>query len=149
MARAHLQRYGLQDRDDCNASGCPPSEAQRPAAGGRSLQPSSRSFCGGRKDAGDLCPSGCSPGEGEWETDPFQVVQKNGRAYGRCVSDFKGSIAALIAALKELLEKGKPKYNLSVLLTTDEEVGGYSGLCYLTDQGQVWRSVALHGWLFR
>ena len=36
-----------------------------------------------------------------------------------------------------LLEKGKPKYNLSVLLTTDEEVGGYSGLCYLTDLGQV------------
>ena len=77
------------------------------------------------------------PAEGNWETDPFQVVQKNGRAYGRGVSDCKGSIAALIAALKVLLENGKPKYNLSVLLTTDEEVGGYSGLCYLTDQGQV------------
>ena len=64
-------------------------------------------------------------------------MQKNGRAYGRGVSDCKGSIAALIAALKVLLENGKPKYNLSVLLTTDEEVGGYSGLCYLTDQGQV------------
>ena len=77
------------------------------------------------------------PAEGKWETDPFQVVQKNGRAYGRGVSDCKGSIAALIAALKVLLENGKPKYNLSVLLTTDEEVGGYSGLCYLTDLGQV------------
>jgi len=77
------------------------------------------------------------PAEGNWETDPFQLVQKNGRVYGRGVSDCKGSIAALIAALKALLEKGKPKYNLSVLLTTDEEVGGYSGLCYLTDLGQV------------
>jgi len=77
------------------------------------------------------------PAEGNWDTDPFQVVQKNGRAYGRGVSDCKGSIAALIAALKVLLENGKPKYNLSVLLTTDEEVGGYSGLCYLTDLGQV------------
>jgi succinyl-diaminopimelate desuccinylase len=77
------------------------------------------------------------PAEGPWDTDPFEAVAKNGRVYGRGVSDCKGSIAALIAALDSLLEKGKPKYNLSVLLTTDEEVGGYSGLCYLTDQGLV------------
>jgi len=76
------------------------------------------------------------PGNG-WDTDPFQVVQKNGRIYGRGVSDCKGSVAALISALKALLEKGKPKYNLCILLTTDEEVGGYSGLCYLTDLGLV------------
>jgi len=77
------------------------------------------------------------PAEGKWDTDPFQAVSKGGRIYGRGVSDCKGSVAALIAALRALLEKGLPKYNLSVLLTTDEEVGGYSGLCYLTDLGQV------------
>jgi succinyl-diaminopimelate desuccinylase len=77
------------------------------------------------------------PAEGAWDSDPFQAVVKNARVYGRGVSDCKGSIAALIAALKALLESGKPKYNLSVLLTTDEEVGGYSGLCYLTDLGLV------------
>lgn len=77
------------------------------------------------------------PAEGEWEGDPFQLLEKNGRVYGRGVSDCKGSVAALIAALEALLERGRPKYNLSVLLTTDEEVGGYSGLCYLTDLGQV------------
>ncbi len=77
------------------------------------------------------------PAVGDWITDPFQAVQKNGRVYGRGVSDCKGSIAALIAALKALPETGLPKYNLSVLLTTDEEVGGYSGLCYLTDIGWV------------
>jgi succinyl-diaminopimelate desuccinylase len=77
------------------------------------------------------------PAEGSWDTDPFLLVQKNGRVYGRGVSDCKGSIAALIAALKVLMEKGLPKYNLSILLTTDEEVGGYSGLCYLTDLGHI------------
>ncbi|MDD4161215.1 MAG: ArgE/DapE family deacylase [Methanothrix sp.] len=77
------------------------------------------------------------PAEGDWETDPFQAVAKNGRVYGRGVSDCKGSIAALIAALRTLLESSKLKYNLSILLTTDEEVGGYSGLCYLTDLGEV------------
>ena len=80
----------------------------------------------------DVVPTGNG-----WDTDPFQMVEKNGRIFGRGVSDCKGSIAALIAALKTLLEKGKPKYNLCILLTTDEEVGGYSGLCYLTDQGLV------------
>jgi len=38
------------------------------------------------------------PAEGAWDTDPFQAVQKEGRIYGRGVSDCKGSIAALIAA---------------------------------------------------
>lgn len=76
------------------------------------------------------------PGDG-WATDPFKVTVKDERAYGRGVSDCKGSIAALVAALRTLLAKGMPKYNLSVLLTTDEEVGGYSGLCYLADEGRV------------
>lgn len=76
------------------------------------------------------------PGDG-WATDPFKVTVKDERAYGRGVSDCKGSVAALIAALRALLAKGMPKYNLSVLLTTDEEVGGYSGLCYLADEGRV------------
>ncbi|MDD1736298.1 MAG: M20/M25/M40 family metallo-hydrolase, partial [Methanothrix sp.] len=77
------------------------------------------------------------PAEGAWDTDPFQAMQKEGRIYGRGVSDCKGSIAALIAALRSLLKTGRPRYNLSVILTTDEEVGGYSGLCYLTDLGEV------------
>ena len=77
------------------------------------------------------------PAEGDWDTDPFQAVQKEGRIYGRGVSDCKGSIAALIAALRSVLKTSRPKYNLSIHLTTDEEVGGYSGLCYLTDLGQV------------
>lgn len=85
------------------------------------------------------------PAEGSWETDPFLLTRKNGRVYGRGVSDCKGSIAALIAALRALLQsdnaKSRPthdlRYNLCILLTTDEEVGGYSGLCYLTDIGWV------------
>jgi succinyl-diaminopimelate desuccinylase len=81
----------------------------------------------------DVVPSG----EG-WTTDPFRMTLKDGRAYGRGISDCKGSIAGLIAALKALQESGmRLKYNLSILLTTDEEVGGYSGLCYLTDIGLV------------
>ena len=77
------------------------------------------------------------PTEGDWATDPFELVKKNGRVYGRGVSDSKGAVAALIAALQALLKDKLPKYNLSILLTTDEEVGGYSGLCYFTDIGLI------------
>ena len=80
----------------------------------------------------DVVPAG-----DDWSTYPFEMVLKDGRAYGRGVSDSKGGVAGLIAALQVLLKEGKPKYNLSILLTTDEEVGGYSGLCFFADQGLI------------
>jgi succinyl-diaminopimelate desuccinylase len=80
----------------------------------------------------DVVPAG-----EDWSTDPFEMVQKDGRVYGRGASDSKGAVAGLIAALQMLLKHGKPKYNLSILLTTDEEVGGYSGLCFFADQGLI------------
>jgi len=73
----------------------------------------------------------------DWSTDPFRMVLKDGRAYGRGTSDSKGAVAGLIGALRALLKEGKPRYNLSILLTTDEEVGGYSGLCFFADQGLI------------
>jgi succinyl-diaminopimelate desuccinylase len=80
----------------------------------------------------DVVPAGDN-----WSTDPFKLVKRNGRIYGRGVSDSKGAVAALTVAIKTVLKESKPKYNLHILLTTDEEVGGYSGLCYLTDIGLV------------
>ncbi|MCJ7445602.1 MAG: M20/M25/M40 family metallo-hydrolase, partial [Methanotrichaceae archaeon] len=80
----------------------------------------------------DVVPAGDG-----WSTDPFKLVSSNNRIYGRGVSDSKGAIASLIAALKAFFSEKKPKFNLDILLTTDEEVVGYSGLCYLTDIGLV------------
>jgi succinyl-diaminopimelate desuccinylase len=80
----------------------------------------------------DVVPAG-----DDWSTDPFRMVLKDGRAYGRGTSDSKGAVAGLIAALRALLKDSKSKYNLSILLTTDEEVGGYSGLCFFADQGLI------------
>jgi succinyl-diaminopimelate desuccinylase len=77
------------------------------------------------------------PTSDTWSTDPFVLTQVGDRVYGRGVSDSKGGVAGLVAALQAVMKSGKPKYNLSVLLTTDEEVGGYSGLCYLVDEGLV------------
>jgi len=50
------------------------------------------------------------------------------------VADSKGGVAALFTVLSAMDElEITPKYNLNIALTTDEEMGPYSGLCYLAD----------------
>ena len=86
----------------------------------------------------DVVPAG----EG-WSKDPFALDIRDGRIYGRGVADSKGAVAALIAALRAVEATGRPQRNLLVLLTTDEEGGGYSGLCYFADEGLVKGDVML------
>ena len=79
----------------------------------------------------DVVPAG----EG-WSAPPFETVIKNDRVYGRGVADSKGSVASLLTALSVMHEQNwASKYNLTVALTTDEEIGPYSGLCYFADAG--------------
>ncbi len=69
------------------------------------------------------------PAEG-W--DAFNARVENRKIFGRGAADMKGSIAALLHALE--MVKGKPlKYDISVMMTTDEEFGQSSQLRYLAD----------------
>lgn len=74
--------------------------------------------------------------EGNWSYPPFEGVVENNRVYGRGTADSKSAVAALLTTLRCMDELGmKPKYNLNIALTTDEEIGPYSGLCYFADEG--------------
>lgn len=67
------------------------------------------------------------PAEG-WEA--FKPRVTSGKVYGRGAADMKGGIAALLLALEAL--KGKPlAYDISVMITTDEEYSQASQLRYL------------------
>ncbi len=67
------------------------------------------------------------PGE-HWHSDPFQLTASNNLLYGRGVSDMKGAIACFISAIEEIVTTNKiAKYNLSLLLTSDEEGTGLNG----------------------
>ena len=67
------------------------------------------------------------PAEG-WEA--FKPRLENGKVYGRGAADMKGSIVALLLALESL--KGKHlNYDVSVMITTDEEFSQASQLRYL------------------
>ncbi len=78
------------------------------------------------------------PASGNWSVPPFEVTKKDGHLFGRGVADSKGGVAALLTVLSAMHELNvKPKYNLNIALTTDEEMGPYAGLCYLADLGKL------------
>ncbi|WP_394196250.1 acetylornithine deacetylase [Litoreibacter albidus] len=63
------------------------------------------------------------PVEGQaWDTDPFTVVEKDGKLFGRGTCDMKGFDALALAAVPLALERGV-KRPLQIALSYDEEVG--------------------------
>ena len=64
----------------------------------------------------------------DWHTDPFEFVEKDGYYYGRGTQDMKNSDAALVATFLRLHREGyKPKRDLILALTADEEGGKFNG----------------------
>jgi succinyl-diaminopimelate desuccinylase len=77
-----------------------------------------------------------------WTSDPFKPVVKNGRIYGRGAADMKGSDAAMIYSLRALVETGAHFHgSITPTFTTDEEVGGYTGVNYLIDQKVISKNI--------
>lgn len=62
----------------------------------------------------------------------FSLRQAKNIVYGRGVSDMKFSIPLGIALLNELIEK-QSSLSFSLVVTTDEEVGGFDGAAYLAE----------------
>ena len=71
----------------------------------------------------------------DWHTDPFEFVEKDGYYYGRGTQDMKDSDAALVATLLRLHREGyKPKRDILLALTADEEGGKFNGADWLVRQ---------------
>ena len=68
----------------------------------------------------------------DWHTDPFEFVEKDGYFYGRGTQDMKDSDAALVFTFLRLHREGyKPKRDLILALTADEEGGKSNGADWL------------------
>lgn len=68
----------------------------------------------------------------DWGTDPFKFTEKDGYWYGRGTQDMKDSDAALVATFLRLHREGyKPKRDLILALTADEEGGKFNGAHWL------------------
>ncbi len=78
------------------------------------------------------------PATDKWATPPFKPVIKGNMIYGRGSEDMKGTIAGVLFALKALKSCGiRPKINIQLSFTPDEETGGMTGLGYLVTKGLV------------
>lgn len=58
----------------------------------------------------------------DWQTDPFRVVERDGKLYGRGTTDMKSFTAVALALLPEFLARGM-QIPLHLALSYDEEVG--------------------------
>jgi acetylornithine deacetylase/succinyl-diaminopimelate desuccinylase-like protein len=68
----------------------------------------------------------------DWSTDPFQLVEKDGRFYGRGTQDMKNGDAIMMATLIRLRKEGyKPSRDIILALTADEESGDSNGVEWL------------------
>ncbi len=56
-----------------------------------------------------------------WTVDPFGGEIRDGVLYGRGAADMKSAIAAFVGACARVLEGGRPKGSISLLITGDEE----------------------------
>ena len=74
---------------------------------------------------------------------PFVFVPRvtKNKLFGLGVFDMKFAVASYLRLLRELGDN-LPKYNLGVMLTTDEEVGGENGVKFLLEKGY-WAKVCL------
>jgi acetylornithine deacetylase/succinyl-diaminopimelate desuccinylase-like protein len=71
----------------------------------------------------------------DWSTDPFELVEKDGYFYGRGTQDMKDGDAALVTTFIRLHRDGhKPKRDLILALTADEEGGKFNGAKWLVEQ---------------
>lgn len=74
----------------------------------------------------DVVPSGPVSA---WRSDPFRPELRDGRLYGRGAADMKGSVAAFVVALEQLV-RDWPDHpgTLALLLTSDEEGPAVDGV---------------------
>ncbi len=78
------------------------------------------------------------PTTSSWKTQPFSPVLKHGKIYGRGTEDMKANIAATLIAVEALKRSGvKPKCNIELSFTPDEEIGGRTGFGYLVKKNLI------------
>ncbi len=63
----------------------------------------------------------------------FKPKIKGSKIYGRGSADMKGNVTAMIFAFIEAYEQNK-NLDMALMLTTDEEIGGFDGVNYLLNQ---------------
>ncbi len=80
----------------------------------------------------DVVPTGAMK---LWESDPWTVVEKDGKIYGRGVEDNQqGLVSSVFAALAFVKQHIIPEHTIKLLFMADEEFGSGYGMQYLVKE---------------
>ena len=83
----------------------------------------------------DVVPADVKDG---WDSDPFEMVEKDGVLYGRGVSDDKGAMVASMIALKVIKDMNVPlTKRIRLIFGTNEETGSKCLKHYVEKEGSV------------
>lgn len=75
-----------------------------------------------------------------WQTNPWRIVEKDGKIYGRGVEDNQQGLVSSVFALLSLLKNGiKPSHTVKLLFMADEEVGSKYGIIWLLENTNLFR----------
>ena len=76
------------------------------------------------------------PGDlAKWDTDPYKLVEKDGKVFGRGTEDNQHAIVIALFALKAIKEAGlELPYDVGVALVSDEETGSEHGIGYMLEK---------------
>jgi len=67
-----------------------------------------------------------------WKTDPYKIVVKDGKIYGRGTEDNQQSLVSSIFAVKAFWDEGiLPEYDVGLVFVADEETGSQFGLSHI------------------
>lgn len=85
----------------------------------------------------DVVPPG---DEDKWESDPWTLVEKDGKVIARGVEDNQqGLVSSVFAALGFIKLGITPEYNIKLLFVADEEVGSKYGILYLLQEHNLFK----------
>lgn len=80
-----------------------------------------------------------------WHSDPWQVVEKDGKLYGRGVEDNQqGLVSGVFAALAFVKNGIKPAHTVKLLFMADEEVGSNYGMIWLLHNTDIFKKNDLY-----
>ena len=75
-----------------------------------------------------------------WNTDPWTVLEKDGKLYGRGVEDNQQGLVSAFAAVWAYTNLGiKPKHTVKLLFAADEEVGSHYGIIWLLENTDIFK----------